>query len=347
MGNPLGPTLANAFLSHYEVKWLDECPVHFKPLLYRRYVDDTFLIFKSQEHIPLFLDYLNSKHQNIEFTWECEKSGKLSFLDILVNREADQSFSTSVYRKPTFTGLTTKFSSFIPVQYKRNLVSTLATRAFNICSNYITMHSELQFIRQTLNLNGFSRLFSDTYIGKQLQKLLHPPPQKSTAERAVCYFPITFIGPSSFSLKNKITKLLKEFYPQIMVRVIFRPKYTIQNLFKFKDIIPQELQSSIIYQYECNSCKALYIGQSKRQFKVRLFEHWGRSIRTNRPLNKPSFSAIRQHSHDCDHPMDSKSFSILTTRPTAMELPIIESLYTILKKPSLSNHETSVELLCF
>ena len=47
MGNPLGPTLANAFLSHYEVKWLDECPVDFKPLVYKRYIDDTFLVFKN------------------------------------------------------------------------------------------------------------------------------------------------------------------------------------------------------------------------------------------------------------------------------------------------------------
>ena len=347
MGNPLGPTLANAFLSHYEVKWLDECPVHFKPLLYRRYVDDTFLIFKSQDHVPLFLDYLNSKHPNIEFTSESEISGKLPFLDILVSRENDDTFSTSVYRKPTFTGLTTKFSSFIPVDYKRNLILTLATRAFNICSSYLSIHTEFLFIKRTLYLNGFNGLFCESYIGKQLQRLLHPPSKKITVDRAVMYFPLTFTGNSSFSLRNKLTKLLREFYPQVLVRVIFKPKYTIQNLFKFKDVVPQELQSSIIYQYECNCCRALYIGQSKRQFKVRLFEHWGKSIRTNRPLGKPPFSSIRQHSHDCDHPMDSSSFSILSSRPSVMELPIAESLYIKQKKPSLCSQETSVDLLCF
>ena len=30
MGSPLGPTLANAFLCHYEKEWLDNCPIHFK-----------------------------------------------------------------------------------------------------------------------------------------------------------------------------------------------------------------------------------------------------------------------------------------------------------------------------
>ena len=44
MGSPLGPTLANAFMCHMERKWLQECPVDFKPVFYRRYVDDCFLI---------------------------------------------------------------------------------------------------------------------------------------------------------------------------------------------------------------------------------------------------------------------------------------------------------------
>ena len=33
MGSPLGPTLANAFLCHYEKIWLNECPSQFKPVV--------------------------------------------------------------------------------------------------------------------------------------------------------------------------------------------------------------------------------------------------------------------------------------------------------------------------
>ena len=45
MGSPLGPTLANVFLCHYEKEWLDKCTSHFKPIVYRRYVDDIFVLF--------------------------------------------------------------------------------------------------------------------------------------------------------------------------------------------------------------------------------------------------------------------------------------------------------------
>ena len=70
MGLPLGPSFANIFMSYYEQQWLDDCPVDFKPAFYRRYVDDTFLLFHHRDHAEKFLTYLNEKHSNIKFTME-------------------------------------------------------------------------------------------------------------------------------------------------------------------------------------------------------------------------------------------------------------------------------------
>ena len=64
MGSPLGPTLANVFLCHYEKNWLNECPSQFKPVVYKRYVDDIFVLFKSKEHLKRFANYMNSKYRN-------------------------------------------------------------------------------------------------------------------------------------------------------------------------------------------------------------------------------------------------------------------------------------------
>ena len=36
MGSPLGPTLANVFLCYHESTWLEECPIDFRHLVYRR-----------------------------------------------------------------------------------------------------------------------------------------------------------------------------------------------------------------------------------------------------------------------------------------------------------------------
>ena len=135
MGSPLGPLFANIFMPFHKKSWLYNCPSAFKPLVYRRYVDDCFLLFISSDHVHLFLNYLNHQHPNISFTSELEKDGKLPFLDVEISR-SNGKFSTSVYRKPTFTGLFTHFHSFIPLAYKRSLVSCLLHRIFNFCSNY-------------------------------------------------------------------------------------------------------------------------------------------------------------------------------------------------------------------
>ena len=59
MGSPLGPLFANIFMSFHEKSWLYNCLSIFKPFLYRRYVDDCFLLFRSLDHIPLFLNYFD------------------------------------------------------------------------------------------------------------------------------------------------------------------------------------------------------------------------------------------------------------------------------------------------
>ena len=135
MGSPLGPSLANAFLSYYEKNWLNNCPQGFKPVFYRRYVDDIFILFKSNDHLKYFQDFLNSCHINMSFSMETEKENKLSFLDVEVIREQGK-FTTTVYRKPTFSGVYSNFESFLPSVYKFGMVYTLVCRCFRICSNW-------------------------------------------------------------------------------------------------------------------------------------------------------------------------------------------------------------------
>ena len=44
MGSPLGPTLDNIFKFSFENKWLKDCPHSVKPVFYKRYVDDIFVL---------------------------------------------------------------------------------------------------------------------------------------------------------------------------------------------------------------------------------------------------------------------------------------------------------------
>ena len=81
MGSPLGPTLANAFLCRYEKEWLDNCPIHFKPVIYKRYLD---VLLSFKEHLQLFVDYMKKKHKCRKLTSEAENDNSFSFLDIKI-----------------------------------------------------------------------------------------------------------------------------------------------------------------------------------------------------------------------------------------------------------------------
>ena len=79
------------------------------------------------------MTFLLSSHLSKSFSFEQKRNGKLSFLDIEVSREKGN-FVTTVYRKPTFSGVYTHFESFLPKVYKFVMVYTLAYRCFKISS---------------------------------------------------------------------------------------------------------------------------------------------------------------------------------------------------------------------
>ena len=170
MGSSLGPTFGNFFLSYHESIWLKNCPWEFEPVIYKRCVDDTFFLFRSKYHIEKFQCYLNWKYPNIKFTSEIEENNSISFLDIKITR-ANNSFSTSIYRKVTFSGVFTNFESFIPGSYKLNLIFTLLFRAFKFCSNFELFHQEILNLKDIFKRNGYHCNFIDVCIKRFLNNI--------------------------------------------------------------------------------------------------------------------------------------------------------------------------------
>ena len=360
MGSPLGPTLANAFMCHWEKKWLEDCPNQFKPLLYRRYVDDTFLIFRSPDHINLFLNYLNSKHENIEFTCDTEIDKTLPFLDINITRE-DSSFNTSIYRKPTFTGLLSKYSSFSPILYKKNLIATLVYRGYQLCSSYFAFHKEIEFLKTILMQNGYPLVFIEKQIKQTLSKFYKAPSEITVGTSSCVWecvptevksdFPILFVseflGSHSEKLSDDLRCLFKKYLPDVTLRIIYKTGSTMGDLFGFKDKLPKTCMANFIYKYTCEGCNAFYIGKSYRQYKARVSEHLGISYRTNDPLDKPVNSDIRDHCRSEGLTVNPERFEIIDRWRYSQDLPLLESLHQKIKKHTIGTHTQSTPLLCF
>ena len=65
---------------------------------------DLFNLSISTTTNMIFFHYLNSRHINIRFTMEKESENRLPFLDVLIDNNQVPALTT-VFRKPTFTGL--------------------------------------------------------------------------------------------------------------------------------------------------------------------------------------------------------------------------------------------------
>ena len=82
MGSPFGPALANIYMCSFKNKWLKDCRHSLKPVFYRRYVDDIFVLFSTLDQAEKFKKYLSSKHLNINFSIEKENDSRLSYLGV-------------------------------------------------------------------------------------------------------------------------------------------------------------------------------------------------------------------------------------------------------------------------
>ena len=92
MGSPLGPILTNIFVGFNKQLFLQRVP---NPSCYFRYVDDTFVMSRSEKDSCELFDKLNLLHPSLKFTMEKENNDSLPFLDVLVQR-CETAFTTGV-----------------------------------------------------------------------------------------------------------------------------------------------------------------------------------------------------------------------------------------------------------
>ena len=348
MGNPLGPTMANIFMCFFEKQWIDTCPAEFKPVFYRRYVDDIFVLFKNPDHIKQFKDYLNGCHPNIKFTDEIENDDKLPFLDVNVCRQ-NGSFSTTIYRKSSFTGLYSNFKSLVPPQFKKGLIFTLLHRLFTLCSSWVTFDIELSRLKSILIRNGYPVFFIDKCVSIFLEKIHLQQPNNNNNnqdDRTELYITLPFLGKFSLQIRKQIVTLLKKNIPSCRVKFLFKTKRRLSHFFKFKDTTPKCLQSHLVYKLQCNDCNVIYYGLAERHSKVRAYDHLGLSYLTEKPI-KGVDTAMKSHCRQKGHSISWDNLMVIAREENSFHLHIKESLLIKRDKPFLNKQLYSTPLYLF
>ena len=235
------------------------------------------------------------------------------------------------------------FNSFAPFIYKINLIKTLIFRSFSLSSSYFNLHLDFVKIKSFLLLNGFKLTIIEKCIKSFLGKLYNDNKLPiHTANKHTVFVKLPFHGEESFKIRRHINQLCSKFYPQIKLNVVFQSGFRIKNMFRFKDVVPVPLRSSLAYKYKCNRCNSVYIGKTSRHLSTRISEHLGISYRTAVPLTTPPFSAIRNHT-EFNHPnytISPDEFSIVENAQSDYQLLKKESILIKLTQPNLNNMES-------
>ena len=274
MGSPLGPILANIFVGAMEEKLFSQTT---KPPVYFRYVDDVFAVFNNKQESVELYHRLNQLHQSLKFTTENESDNCLAFLDVLVSRENGR-FTTTVYRKPTFRGLYVRWDSFCCKRRKLNLISTLVSRAVNICSPS-KLNSELDNITNILSSNGYPPNTIRYIMHRTLDRLKSP--KQPGPHKCPVQIHLPYIGKVSEVFEQRLKSAVDGCFGSVKLRVLFTAKRLWSA--SLKDKLPITSTNNNVYKFLCQ-CGDWYIGKSTQRLQTRIEQHVPSFIRLRNPI---------------------------------------------------------------
>ena len=156
MGSPVSPVVANLYMEFLEQRAIATAPIHCRPRLWKRYVDDVLEIVRKDQ-VDNLTTHLNQTDptDSRKFTYEKEQDCCIPFLDTLIVRKPDGSVKLLIYRKATHTDQYLNFSSHHPIHHKLGVGRTLLDRSNTVITDPKDIELEEEKIKVALKRCGY------------------------------------------------------------------------------------------------------------------------------------------------------------------------------------------------
>ena len=111
----------------------------------------------------------------------------------------------------------------------------------------------------------------------------------------------------------------------------------ISSYFSLKDAIERHRTPNVVYKFVCANCNVCYIGETTKQYNVRVKEH----------LLTDKGSAVYKHLHSndtCKECCTCESFEIIDRASTEYQLRVKEAFYIQKYQPELNKQSKSIKV---
>ena len=207
------------------------------------------------------------------------------------------------------------------------------------------IHDEINKIKKSLLQNKYPLDFLNYLINKFVKKCVvkkvAETDKQETSPKDEFTIVLPFLGNQSNIIRKKLNKMFSDLLPTAKLKIILKSGIKIGSLFNFKDPIPSNIRSLVVYKFKCGSCNATYIGKTERHHKIRMCEHLGISYRTGEPtkFNKNTTTSIRDHILETGHQNTFENFESLSFGNNNLECLIKEKILIQKCSPPLINKQ--------
>ena len=312
--------------------------------MYCRYIDDCYIVTSTQSEMDECFRILNEQSQYITFTRERPRNGWLPYLNTQL-MHSHGILHVKWYRKESSKNIILHACSAHPAAVKRAIIRNMYRTAASVCTGACERQESLRLADEIVASNGYSV--------HSRRRRTRPRMNQNIEERPKIPLCLPFI---SDRVSDAIRQSLLQSQLQNDVVLVNIPNRNIRRQLvrnRLYDRICENsncvicpygkpgdcAKSGVVYEIECMTCHAKYIGETGRMLRIRINEHLASKRRGS------LISPLGKHRRECH---DENEFyvkcRILAYEPETSARKTLEALWILARVPEMNSRNEQMSI---
>ena len=156
-------------------------------------------------------------------------------------------------------------------------------------------------LRKTLHKNAYpTTIFTGKCVATFVNNIFIQKPVFTTVPKLELRIVLPYLGNISSITKKRLNRCVSKRLKFCKLNIIVQTGNRLKNYFRFKDRVPETLQSNFVHKFKCGSYTASYYGKTYRHMMVRVWEPQVVPSRTGKRVKGRLSTSVRDRMLDRD-----------------------------------------------